>query len=75
MYCRQVQEKLQYSFRRVDLLTEALTHCSLTDTADPCYQRLEFLGDAALDFLISRYYILGYRCHIPASASCLNIRQ
>lgn len=66
---------LGYKFRDLKLLKEACTHCSWPDQSAPCYQRLEFLGDAALDFLISRYYILGYRCHIPASASCLNIRQ
>jgi len=37
---------------------ESITHASFSDysVAAKCYQRLEFLGDAVLDLLISRYY-------------------
>jgi len=59
--CRKLEALLGYEFRNLGLLKEACTHCSWPDQTAPCYQRLEFLGDAALDFLISRYYILGYR--------------
>lgn len=52
---------LGYTFRDLDLLREACTHCSWPDQSSACYQRLEFLGDAALDLLISRFYIIGYR--------------
>lgn len=59
--CRKLEAILGYRFRDLKLLKEACTHCSWPDQSAPCYQRLEFLGDAALDFLVSRYYILGYR--------------
>ena len=58
---RKLEELLGYKFRNLALLREACTHCSWPDQSAPCYQRLEFLGDAALDILISRYYIIGYR--------------
>ena len=61
MIGRKLEELLGYKFRNLTLLREACTHCSWPDQSAPCYQRLEFLGDAALDFLISRYYIIGYR--------------
>ena len=30
------------------------------------YQRLEFLGDAVLDLLMTRYYFTTYRCPQPS---------
>lgn len=42
------------------LLAEALTHCSWPNPAVPCYQRLEFLGDAVLDLLITRHIFRAY---------------
>ncbi|XP_073037868.1 endoribonuclease Dicer homolog 2-like [Primulina eburnea] len=45
---------LNYSFLDVSLLVEALTHGSYMLPEIPrCYQRLEFLGDAVLDYLIT----------------------
>ncbi|GKV45609.1 hypothetical protein SLEP1_g52673 [Rubroshorea leprosula] len=45
---------LNYSFRDPSLLVEALTHGSYTLSEIPiCYQRLEFLGDSVLDYLIT----------------------
>ncbi|KAI3762292.1 hypothetical protein L1987_52717 [Smallanthus sonchifolius] len=45
---------LNYSFRDASLLVEALTHGSYMLPEIPrCYQRLEFLGDAVLDYLIT----------------------
>lgn len=61
LWCRRLEGLLDYEFRDVKLLKEACTHCSWPDQSAACYQRLEFLGDAALDLLISRYYIMGYR--------------
>ncbi|XP_011084676.1 endoribonuclease Dicer homolog 2 isoform X1 [Sesamum indicum] len=49
-----LQSLLNYSFRDVSLLVEALTHGSYMLPEIPgCYQRLEFLGDALLDYLIT----------------------
>nr|XP_011466081.1 PREDICTED: endoribonuclease Dicer homolog 2 [Fragaria vesca subsp. vesca] len=47
---------LNYSFHDPSLLVEALTHGSYMLPEIPgCYQRLEFLGDAVLDYLITVY--------------------
>lgn len=50
-----IEEQLSYDFRNRALLAEALTHCSWPNPAVPCYQRLEFLGDAVLDMLVTRH--------------------
>ncbi len=46
-------EKLGYRFRDKRLLELALTHCSYSGTKGQNNQRLEFLGDAVLGFVIS----------------------
>ncbi|KAL8159220.1 hypothetical protein V2J09_000757 [Rumex salicifolius] len=49
-----LQSLLQYTFRDPSLLVEALTHGSYMISEIPrCYQRLEFLGDAVLDHIIT----------------------
>ncbi|KAI3470366.1 hypothetical protein Pfo_027029 [Paulownia fortunei] len=51
---RHLESLLKYSFRDVSLLVEALTHGSYMRPEIPaCYQRLEFLGDAVLDYLVT----------------------
>lgn len=49
---RELEEKLRYRFRDPSLLRTALTHSSYTNEHPheqaPCYERLEFLGDAVL---------------------------
>lgn len=47
-----VENILGYTFRRKAILVEALTHSSYTKSELYCYQRLEFLGDAVLGFMI-----------------------
>ena len=46
-----LQEALHYQFKNADLLRLALTHPSMKEETDN--QRLEFLGDAVLEFVIS----------------------
>lgn len=46
-----LQQSLHYSFRDPSLLAQALTHPSVVQGEDN--QRLEFLGDAVLEFCIS----------------------
>ncbi|RVW27130.1 Endoribonuclease Dicer-like 2 [Vitis vinifera] len=47
---------LNYSFRDPSLLVESLTHGSYMLPEIPrCYQRLEFLGDAVLDYLMTMH--------------------
>ncbi|KAL9270609.1 Endoribonuclease Dicer homolog 2-like protein [Drosera capensis] len=49
-----LQALLNYTFKDNSLLLEALTHGSFTLTGVPrSYQRLEFLGDAVLDYLVT----------------------
>ncbi|MQL91413.1 hypothetical protein Taro_024009 [Colocasia esculenta] len=49
-----MESLLQYSFANPSLLVEALTHGSYQIAEIPrCYQRLEYLGDAVLDHLIT----------------------
>ncbi|KAJ9508245.1 hypothetical protein QJQ45_011751 [Haematococcus lacustris] len=44
-----------YVFRNPALLVEAMTHCS--HPLPPCNQRVEFLGDAVLDLLITSHLV------------------
>ncbi|KAK7412825.1 hypothetical protein VNO78_04480 [Psophocarpus tetragonolobus] len=51
---RFLESKLNYSFNDRSLLVEAVTHGSYMLPEVPrCYQRLEFLGDSVLDYLIT----------------------
>ncbi|XP_050208113.1 endoribonuclease Dicer homolog 2-like [Mercurialis annua] len=51
---RHLESLLKYTFKDPCLLVEALTHGSYMLPEIPrCYQRLEFLGDAVLDYLIT----------------------
>ncbi|KAG1681765.1 Endoribonuclease Dicer [Nymphon striatum] len=63
---------LDYQFKDKAYLLQALTHASyhynrLTD----CYQRLEFLGDAILDYLITRHLYEDPRQHSPGALTDL----
>jgi endoribonuclease Dicer len=50
--------KLGYSFGNKSLLVQALLHASAMENYHfPSYQRLEFLGDAVLDFLVTRFVL------------------
>ncbi|GAA0149590.1 hypothetical protein LIER_08728 [Lithospermum erythrorhizon] len=57
---RVLELKLGYRFSVKGLLLEALTH-GTNHESDVSYQRLEYLGDSALDLLITRYL---YQNHI-----------
>lgn len=54
-----IQQRLGMSFHDRELLQEALTHPSFANESDDAgvahNQRLEFLGDAILDFLVGRW--------------------
>lgn len=55
----ELEDRLGYTFRNKDLLIEALTHRSFyhenPDKADTHNERLEFLGDSVLGFVIVEY--------------------
>ncbi len=48
-----LEEKLKYKFQNPVYLTEALTHSSYVGSTNN--ERLEFLGDAVLDIIVSEY--------------------
>uniref|UniRef100_A0A8C7MGP6 ribonuclease III n=1 Tax=Oncorhynchus kisutch TaxID=8019 RepID=A0A8C7MGP6_ONCKI len=60
------ERKISYTFQNKAYLLQAFTHASyhyniITD----CYQRLEFLGDAILDYLITKHLYEDPRQHSP----------
>ncbi|KAB1221117.1 hypothetical protein CJ030_MR3G024362 [Morella rubra] len=58
---RHLESLLNYSFRDPSLLVEALTHGSYMLPEIPrCYQRLEFLGDSVLDYLMTTHFYSNY---------------
>ena len=50
---RQLEERLNYTFKDKQLIIEALTHKS--DKKPYNNERLEFLGDAVLDLIVGEY--------------------
>ncbi|KAH7519383.1 hypothetical protein FEM48_Zijuj08G0030400 [Ziziphus jujuba var. spinosa] len=51
---------LNIRFKERGLLVEAITHASRPSSGVSCYQRLEFVGDAVLDHLITRHLFFTY---------------
>ncbi|OVA19920.1 Ribonuclease III domain [Macleaya cordata] len=51
---------LNIKFNDKSLLVEAITHASRPSAGVSCYQRLEFVGDAVLDHLITRHLFFTY---------------
>ncbi|XP_071079246.1 endoribonuclease Dicer-like isoform X2 [Haliotis cracherodii] len=50
------EEKIGYTFQDRSYLLQAFTHASYHyNSITDCYQRLEFLGDAILDYVITRH--------------------
>ncbi|KAJ2724912.1 Dicer-like protein 1 [Coemansia sp. Benny D115] len=56
VWMAEVEGVLGYTFKNRALLLEALTHCGVSDLVSPSYQRLEFLGDAIIDYHVTRRY-------------------
>ncbi|OJA16985.1 hypothetical protein AZE42_00577 [Rhizopogon vesiculosus] len=50
-----VEDIIGAKFKYPHLLSQALTHGSIHGYDNTCYERLEFLGDAVLDFLVVKY--------------------
>ncbi len=58
-----IQEKIQYTFINIYTLTQALTHRSYTNERNlvtPDNERLEFLGDSVLGFVVSNGLFLQF---------------
>ena len=68
------KNSIKYSFNFKLYLVEALTHASYqANRVTPCYQRLEFLGDALLDFLVTQH--LYFRHEKLSPGDLTDIRQ
>lgn len=66
------ETSLGYKFRDRSYLLQAMTHASYTpNRLTDCYQRLEFLGDAVLDYLITRHLYEDPRQHSPGALTDL----
>ena len=57
---REISRILRYNFKDKHLLEMALTHSSLALETGYSYERLEFLGDAVLELLVSQYLYRQY---------------
>ncbi|KAM3297821.1 hypothetical protein ACQJBY_039672 [Aegilops geniculata] len=66
-----VERLLQYQFNNRSLLEEALTHQSFAGGAAASYQRLEFVGDAALGLAFSTFLYLTNPTVGPGALSTL----
>ncbi len=55
-----IEEKIDYRFKKKDLLKIALTHSSHSGNSTN-NERLEFLGDAVLELIISEYLFLSHK--------------
>ncbi|RNA31321.1 endoribonuclease Dicer [Brachionus plicatilis] len=61
-----------YKFKEPAYLLQAFTHSSYTyNTITDCYQRLEFLGDAILDYVITRHLYEDKKRHSPGELTDL----
>ncbi|TRM58708.1 hypothetical protein BD626DRAFT_410125 [Schizophyllum amplum] len=61
-----VERMLGYTFKRKALLIEALTHASYQEPLPtPSYGRLEFLGDAVLDMVVTPYIFASKKKYSP----------
>jgi ribonuclease III len=72
-----LEERIGYKFRNSLLLAEALTHPSLGHEAQRYhfdYQRLEFLGDAVLQLVITEYLFGNFRAEAEGQLTKLRSR-
>ena len=68
-----LEESIGYKFKNINLLKNALTHTSYANEKNlESYERLEFLGDAILDFVAGEYL---YRKNADSSEGNLTKRR
>ncbi|RKP04203.1 hypothetical protein CXG81DRAFT_23157 [Caulochytrium protostelioides] len=70
---RRVEGKIAYTFRKKAYLHHAMTHASAAPKRFLSYERLEFLGDAVLDYAIGRFLFETYPQ--GASLELMKVRQ
>ncbi|KAJ9078333.1 Dicer-like protein 1 [Entomophthora muscae] len=56
----QIESIIGYTFKNINFLVEAFTHASYPHAVTPSYQRMEFLGDAVLDYFVVSYLFKKY---------------
>ncbi|KAJ3314988.1 hypothetical protein HDV04_004788 [Boothiomyces sp. JEL0838] len=54
--CQMVETKIGYKFKNISLLAQALTHSSAI-VGQASYERLEFLGDSILGFVVTDFLL------------------
>jgi ribonuclease-3 len=72
-----LEERIEYKFRNSLLLAEALTHPSLAHEAQRYhfdYQRLEFLGDAVLQLVVTQYLFSHFQAEAEGQLTKLRSR-
>ena len=61
MNLEEFQEKIEYKFKNIKLLKKAFTHTSYAnENKVESNEKLEFLGDAILEFVVSNYLFNNY---------------
>lgn len=55
-----LEKKLRYNFKNQALLNQAFTHRSISSKPRENYERLEFLGDAVIDILVSEWLMVEF---------------
>ena len=55
-----IEKILKYHFKNKNYLTQALTHRSKVSNPRKNYERLEFLGDAVIDIVISKFLMKAF---------------
>lgn len=67
-----VQKQVKWEFSDPSYLLQALTHASyIKNRVTDCYQRLEFLGDAVLDYLVTCHIYQRFPGYGPGEISCM----
>ncbi|UCD39149.1 MAG: ribonuclease III [Fidelibacterota bacterium] len=59
-HTRNLEKRLGHRFKNHNLLEQALTHRSVTDSSNHNFERLEFLGDAVLSHVVSDHLYANY---------------
>ena len=57
---KRFEDRIQYRFSNTYYLEKALTHRSVKNHCEGNYERLEFLGDAIIDHVVSHWLFKKY---------------
>ncbi|KAG0334359.1 hypothetical protein BG000_008399 [Podila horticola] len=68
---KKLESRIGYTFQYPHLVHQAMTHASSALKDGLCYERLEFLGDAVLDFQVIRYYYDKYHDAPPGAITLI----